>query len=174
MSEPKSSVTMTRAELTAFVNAQIAEHEAAKKPKPEPRPAEPPGRYQIQPSAELDTALLALFDRYGHEPYQDIQASQAASAIYDSKPRSAGLFKLLESWRGCPFENLDWVERLQERGRVAQHMLALDRKRKHPNEVADLLADRLSKENQILDGAHYWADAEAALAREKAAALKAS
>lgn len=181
--EPEPVITMTADELAALVDARIAERDAkgrreaeeAKKPKPEAGPPEAPRRYSAPCSPELEAALLELYDAVGTRGLNgDSQMYEVAWMIYgqssgrqewpdkvirDPRQPDRQLSQLIEAWRGCSVESLDWMERLTEQSMVVNLVKSLDFKRKHPNYRAEEVAARVRLERGIIDNASYWQEA---------------
>lgn len=172
--KPEPEVELTPAQLALIdqrvqerLNA-IREAEAAKRPapKPEPLPEQMPRRYG-RTTPELDAAILAAFDAETPDRFPEVQASKATWFIYNKVPRDERLFQLLESWRTCTYENLDWLEQASERALVAAYMIAQHQRRVNPNEFATGLAEKITTLEAFAENARYWDRATQAL-EEKA------
>ena len=163
-------ISMTPDELAALVDARIAERDAqarqaeeAKKPKPEPRPPDPAYmRRYLALTPEVEALFINAFDDAGKSGLAgDEQIGQAVVRIYSAlqaippgqPPR------ILDAWRGCPWESLDWMERALEQGRVASAIRQLDRKRKNPSYREEQVAERMRLAQGIAKNARYWEEA---------------
>lgn len=160
---PEPVITMTPAELAAFVDARIAERDAkatsdAELAKAPPVERAPLARVQAPPpDPELDAALLAIFDSESADnwaPSKDPRDTMPASKLENTVRRvyseiNAGhankrLKEMYESWRSQPATGWATFDHDLERQALGAYIARLDQVRRTPP-VDELVAEKMPR-----------------------------